>query len=234
MNTDVLLNALLVTDSNSVGLIEITLALIIPFLLSFPATWIYQKSQLSNSYSTAFIHSFFLFSSLSSILTLLIGNNLARAFGLIGAFSIIRFRNALKSPIDAVYIFWALCIGMACGSGSYLAAIAITITIGSMSFFLKFSQYGVKKRIESIIRINIPESNEKNIVAKVENSLKKSTINYNRINIIFDSKIRQKTYVYQVETKNCEALDSIQSYLRSETGVESVQALNSTPAIFAV
>ena len=105
MNADILINSLLVSDSHSLGLIDVGLALILPFLLSFPATWVHQKSQLSHNYSPAFVQAFFLFASLSSIMTLIIGNNIARAFGLIGALSIIRFRNALKSPIQITLTF---------------------------------------------------------------------------------------------------------------------------------
>jgi len=233
MNSQMLLNSLMVSDANSLGLLDILFALILPFLLSFPATWIYQKAQASNTYSTAFIHSFFLFASLSSILTLIIGNNIARAFGLIGAFSIIRFRNALKSPIDAVYIFWALSIGMACGTGFYLAALLITVVIGSMALFLKTTNYGAQKRVEAVIRVNVPEKNEDEIISQVESSLKSESIAFSRVNVIFNSNDENKTYVYQVATPDNVALSKIQNKIKGYEGVGSVQSLNSTPSIFA-
>ncbi len=78
---------------------------------------IYRKTQTSGGQGLEFIQALFLFCVLSSVVTLIIGNNVARAFGLIGALSIVRFRNALKSPVDTSIYFWALTVGMACGTG---------------------------------------------------------------------------------------------------------------------
>ena len=48
-----------------------------------------------------------------------IGNSIARAFALVGALSIIRFRTVIKDPKDIVFIFWSLATGMVCGTGQY-------------------------------------------------------------------------------------------------------------------
>ena len=122
MNLDTFMHYLMVSDTNTLGLVDIVLAMVIPFLLSFPVSWVYRITQTNHSYSVHMVRSIFLFATLTSIVTMLIGSNIARAFGLVGALSIIRFRNALKSPIDAVYIFWALTIGMAAGTGFFMAA----------------------------------------------------------------------------------------------------------------
>ena len=52
-----------------------------------------------------------------AIIILLVGNNVARAFSLAGAFSIIRFRSAPGDPKDIAYIFFTLAVGLACGMG---------------------------------------------------------------------------------------------------------------------
>ncbi len=232
MNTEMLLNSLLVSDTQSLGLIDITLALLLPFFLSFPATWVYQRVQASNNYSTAFIQSFFLFASLSSIMTMIIGNNIARAFGLIGALSIIRFRNALKSPIDAVYIFWSLAIGMACGTGYYLAAVFITLIVSILALSLYAIGYGSKSSIDSIVRVQIDNNNEDQAVIHIEEKLKERGIKFARINIIFDSTQVSKTYVYQVSADNEKIIRKIKNELEGIQGVDTIQYLNSTPSLF--
>ena len=63
---------------------------------------------------------------------MIIGNNLARAFALVGALSIIRFRTVVKDNKDTAYIFWALAVGMASGTGSYFLALAGTAMILSL------------------------------------------------------------------------------------------------------
>lgn len=233
MNSEMLLNSLLISDANSLGLFDIFLGLVLPFSLSFPATWIYQKAQTSSNYSAAFIQSFFLFASLSSIMTMIIGNNIARAFGLIGALSIIRFRNALKSPIDAVYIFWALAIGMACGTGFYLAAIVVTLCISVMALSLKWLHYGEKRHIESIVRVHVQTNNEQETVEKIEKIFAAKSLMFNRINIIFNSNDNNKTYIYHVATLDSITITGLQNEIKSQKGVGIIQTLNSSPTMFA-
>jgi uncharacterized membrane protein YhiD involved in acid resistance len=67
---------------------------------------------------------------------MIIGNNLARAFGLVGAMSIIRFRTAVKETQDIIFIFFSLSIGMAAGVGHYTLAIVGTLFVGTIIFIL--------------------------------------------------------------------------------------------------
>jgi uncharacterized membrane protein YhiD involved in acid resistance len=73
---------------------------------------------------------------ITSVVIMVIGNNLARAFGLVGAMSIIRFRTAIKETQDIIFIFFALAIGMASGVGLHALALASTIFIGLILFVL--------------------------------------------------------------------------------------------------
>jgi hypothetical protein len=98
-------------------------ALICGLLLSI----IYRATYRGPSYSVTFVNSLVLLTIISSIVIMVIGNNIARAFGLVGAMSIIRFRTAIRDTMDLVYIFLSLAIGMACGVG--LTAVAL---VGSL------------------------------------------------------------------------------------------------------
>ena len=59
----------------------------------------------------------------------IIGSEIARAFALVGAMSIIRFRNPVKDPRDVAFLFVTIAIGMACGVGFYMYATVFTFTI---------------------------------------------------------------------------------------------------------
>lgn len=67
-----------------------------------------------------------------SLIMAVIGNSLARAFGAIGALSLIRFRTAVKSTVDLAWLFMSIAIGMTCGSGYY------TIATGAAGLFAIF------------------------------------------------------------------------------------------------
>jgi hypothetical protein len=90
------------------------------------------------------------------IIMLIIGSNIARAFTLVGALSIIRFRNAIKETRDVGYIFFAMAIGMACGTRFYLLAILATIVIGFLWWALARLNLFAKDIREQILKIRLP------------------------------------------------------------------------------
>lgn len=112
--------------------VNMAVALICGLLIALFYRWTYGRS----SYSAAFVNSLVALSMITTIVITVIGNNLARAFGLVGALSIIRFRLAIKDVKDIVFIFFALTVGMAAGVDLLLTAIMGTIFIGAVVFIL--------------------------------------------------------------------------------------------------
>ncbi|MBO7048579.1 MAG: DUF4956 domain-containing protein [Spirochaetia bacterium] len=92
---------------------------------------------------------------------MVIGNNLAVAFGLVGAVSIIRFRISVGSFLDMSFIFLSIVIGMACGLGFYFIATIIAVFTGILMLAIHFSSFGkkfFKNSIELEITIEFPRT----------------------------------------------------------------------------
>ena len=92
---------------------------------------------------------------------MVIGNNLAVAFGLVGAVSIVRFRMNVGSIMDMSFIFLSIVIGMACGLGFYFIATVIAMFIGILMLCIHFSSFGKKffrNSIELEITIEFPRA----------------------------------------------------------------------------
>ena len=92
---------------------------------------------------------------------MVIGNNLAVAFGLVGAVSIIRFRISVGSFLDMSFIFLSIVIGMACGLGFYFIATVVAIFTGILMLCIHFSSFGkkyFKNSMELEITIEFPRS----------------------------------------------------------------------------
>jgi len=115
---------------------EVILNLLVAMICGAAIAFFYRKTYKGPGYSNAFVNSMVLLSMITAIVIMVIGNNLARAFGLVGAMSIIRFRTAVKDAHDIIYIFFSLAIGMAAGVGFYSIAILGTLFIGAISFSL--------------------------------------------------------------------------------------------------
>ena len=94
-------------------------SLMLSFVLSVAVAKVYQITYKGVSFSPAFMHTLVICAMVIAAVMLIIGSNIARAFSLVGALSIIRFRNAVKDPRDVAYIFLAMGIGMACGTRFY-------------------------------------------------------------------------------------------------------------------
>lgn len=120
----------------SYSLEEILQNLFVALVCGVIISLFYRASYQGPGYLNSFLSSLVILSMITSIVIMLIGNNLARAFGLVGAMSIIRFRTAVKETHDIIFIFFSLAIGMTAGVGLYKLAFVGTITVGTISLIL--------------------------------------------------------------------------------------------------
>ena len=140
---------------------QVILNLILAFFLGFIISLIYKKTHKGLSYSQSFVLTNIFLAVIVAMVIMVIGNNLARAFALVGALSIIRFRTVVKDTKDTAYIFWSLAVGMAAGTGSYFLAISGTTVMAMIALILNFTNYGSIFKSEFIIQFR-SKNDEKN------------------------------------------------------------------------
>jgi len=137
--------------------LHIVCAILLTALLAWAITWIYRKTYRGTGYSQSLIQTIIMMSVVVAIVMTVIGNNLAVAFGLVGAFSIIRFRSAIGDPKDIAYIFFGMAAGVAVGLGYYLAAVLFTtLLLGIVVVLYKFN-YGARDS-GCTLRVTVPEN----------------------------------------------------------------------------
>ncbi len=105
------------------------LRLLLAFTLSVFIVLIYQWTH-AKAPQKSFTDTLIILCMLIAVVMVVIGDSIARAFSLVGALSIIRFRTAIQDPRDIGFVFYALAVGMAVGAGSPAIAILATFTIG--------------------------------------------------------------------------------------------------------
>ena len=157
---------------------EILINLIIAFFLFFIISLVYKKTHKGLSYSQSFVLTNIFVCVIVSMVIMVIGNNLARAFALVGALSIIRFRTVVKDTKDTAFIFWSLAAGMASGTGSYFLAISGTAVISMIALVLYYTNYGSIFKSEFIIQFRSRNSakNKKNYNKIFSEYCKSSTL----------------------------------------------------------
>lgn len=109
---------------------QVTINLLFALVCGLSISWIYRLTYRGPGFAISFVHALIYLAMITAVVIMVIGNNLARAFGLVGAMSIIRFRTAVKDTADIVFIFFSLAIGMAAGVGMHKLALGATMLIG--------------------------------------------------------------------------------------------------------
>ncbi len=133
---------------------DVLLALAVSLVCGVIVSVVYRVTYRGASYSASLVRSMIILAMITAVVMLVIGNNLARAFGLVGAMSIIRFRTALKDPHDIVFVFFALAAGMAAGVGLHALALVSTVGIGLVIVVTTRANYAVVDKQAFILRFD--------------------------------------------------------------------------------
>jgi len=88
-----------------VSLLDLLVALLVASLIGIFSAWVYQRTHRGMTYERTFIISVIMIGPIISWIIMLIGSNLALSLGMVGALSIIRFRNVIKDSRDMIYLF---------------------------------------------------------------------------------------------------------------------------------
>lgn len=115
------------------------------------------KTSNKGSYSQNFALTLVIVPTVIAIIVLLIGSNVARAFSLAGAFSIIKFRSAPGDPKDISYVLFTMAAGLACGVGVFGYAVLFTVFLCLLMFGLNIFNFGGKQDTQKLLKITIPE-----------------------------------------------------------------------------
>lgn len=145
------------TTGESFTLANTLIILFASIILGLIISLVYIKNNEKNTYSNGFALSLVMLPVIISIIILLVGNNVARAFSLAGAFSIIRFRSAPGDPKDITYVFFTLAVGLACGMGFIGYAFIFTVILCLLTLILTKFNFANPKTSLSRLKITVPE-----------------------------------------------------------------------------
>ncbi|MGW6619583.1 DUF4956 domain-containing protein [Nocardia sp. NPDC055002] len=135
---------------------DIVVSLSLSFVLSAIIGYVYRRTHKNVSYSQSYVQTLIVVGMVISLIMLVVGSNIARAFALVGALSVIRFRNAIKETRDVGFIFLVMAIGMTTGTRFYLLAIAATVAICLVLLVMhRFNWYKLDVQ-RQVIKIQVP------------------------------------------------------------------------------
>ena len=185
---------------------EIIFNLIISFFYGLLISFVYKKTHKGMSYSQSFMITNIFLSVIVCMVIMVIGNSISRAFALVGALSIIRFRTVIKDTKDIVYIFWSLAAGMACGTGSYFLALVSAVLITIIAYILFKTNYGSIYKSEFILQFRYNKLNETESEASYLKKLSEFCSTHNLLNSEPSSDKKSLKLTYDIVLK--EDMDS--------------------------
>ncbi len=125
------------------SLTNIAFGLITAVLMGAVIYFVYSKFYVGVIYSKSFAITLIGMTVLTAMVTLAISTNIVISLGMVGALSIVRFRTAVKDPLDLLYLFWAITTGITSGAGMYLlVVITAVVMIGMIILFYNKQQKG--------------------------------------------------------------------------------------------
>lgn len=111
------------------SILDTILAIVISLLLGTLIYYVYKKTFSGVLYSRTFNISLLAMTMITTMIIIGVTSNVVLSLGMVGALSIVRFRTAIKDPMDTVYIFWSIGVGILSGAGQFLLAIIGSIVI---------------------------------------------------------------------------------------------------------
>lgn len=114
------------------SLTSIALGLVTAVLMGAVIYFVYSKFYVGVIYSRSFAITLVGMTVLTAMVTLAISTNIVISLGMVGALSIVRFRTAVKDPLDLLYLFWAITTGITAGAGMYLLVLVTAVVMIAM------------------------------------------------------------------------------------------------------
>ena len=115
---------------DSVSLLDTALALVLAFLLGLVIFLVYKSSYSGVMYSPSFGVTLIALTLITTLLILAVTSNIVLSLGMVGALSIVRFRTAIKEPMDIAFLFWAIAAGIVLAAGLIPLAVVGSLFVG--------------------------------------------------------------------------------------------------------
>lgn len=118
--------------------LNVAIALIAALIAGAIIALVYKKTYRGVLYSPTFALTLIMLCLVTTPVVMCIGSNIALSMGMVGALSIVRFRTAVKDPLDTAYMFWALTMGILLGANAYVIAIVAVLGISIIMLAISY------------------------------------------------------------------------------------------------
>lgn len=190
---DIIKKSVINEFTNTISVSDMLISLAIAFLIGLYIVYIYRKTYTGVVYSKSFSLCIILLALVTAMILRTISSNLALSLGMVGALSIVRFRTAIKEPIDTTFMFWAIAAGIMTGAGLYVISILSSLVIGVFYVISYSMSFKLNTNYLLIIRYDINVENQINEVLKTINKkkLKSKSLTKEIVELTYEVEIKE-------------------------------------------
>jgi uncharacterized membrane protein YhiD involved in acid resistance len=183
---------------------EMVLSLITAFIIGLMIVFVYRKTYTGVVYSKSFSLCIIILAMVTALIIRTVNSNLALSLGMVGALSIVRFRTAVKEPVDTGFMFWGISAGIMAGTGMYLIAVIASLALGLLYFVGYLMGFKVRSQYLLVLKYNLNCEDEiKRLLKKLpKHKLKSHTITKDLVELTFEVDIKDQDETNLVETFN--------------------------------
>lgn len=208
---DVIKNSFLNSDSfTDTDIGEIILALVAALLLGLFIYLVYRSFYAGVIYSKSFAVTIVGMTVLTCMVTLAISTNVVISLGMVGALSIVRFRTAIKDPLDLLYLFWAITAGITAGAGMYLLAVCSSI-IMLVVIIIFYAKKTSSEIYVAVIHYTGDDTGDKILQAfgKTKYYIKSKTLRGEETELAVETVVKNRDIFFEEKIRNIENVKDI-------------------------
>ena len=148
----------------AVSVLDMAMTVLLSFLLGSFIFFVYKKTFNGVLYSAGFGLTLIALCMISAVLILAVSSNIVLSLGMVGALSIVRFRTAIKEPLDIAFLFWAIAAGIILATGMIPLAVFASVVIGII--MLRFANHSGREN-PYILVVHLGDSNAEEAVMEM-------------------------------------------------------------------
>lgn len=152
--------------------------------------YVYQKCYRGVVYSHSFNVTLVLMTMITALVIMTISTNIVLSLGMVGALSIVRFRTAIKDPLDIVFMFWAIAAGIATGATVYAVSIVGSLVLGITVFLLSRSSSRVTAYLLIIHYDETAQGEIRRHLSRMKHVLKSKTVRKQDVELTVEIKMK--------------------------------------------
>ena len=184
-------------SSQTIGvssLLTVVVTMALALVLGCAIAWVYRRNYRGVMFSGNFALTLIMMTLITAPVVLCIRNSIALSMGMVGALSIVRFRTAVKDPLDTAYMFWALTTGILLGAGQFLLTVVAMVLIAiMMTVLVNIQSRGVSSYLLVIRAGAEAERPVAQLVSGIRvQKLKSKTVNGSSVEMTYEVRLDNK------------------------------------------